>query len=207
MRVMIAPDDPAFVALWTVVERVTAPLLPLSSTRDALAAACLRRSLARGEHVLREGDRAAHMGFVVTGLVRYYYLVDGEERTGQFFAEGTFFGDIASFVTGAPSLQSIDALEASDVLMMPRDAVHAAFDADHGMERFGRRIVEEAFAGSQRRTANLLRLSPEELYRLLVRNRPEVVRRVPQYVIASYLGITPEALSRIRRRLARPTKT
>ena len=79
----------------------------------------------------------------------------------------------------------------------------AAYDADHAVERFGRIMVEGALMGSQRRTAGLLSLSPDERYRRFVATRPEVARRVPQYLIASYLGITPEALSRIRGRLAR----
>jgi CRP-like cAMP-binding protein len=203
---MTAPDDPAFAAFWTLVEAVTAPMRPEPATRAALAAAARIRTVAKGEHLLREGDTTGEVWFLVRGLVRYYYLVDGEERTGQFFAEGDLFGDIAGFATGQPSLQSFDTLEPSEVLALPRAAVLAAYDADHAMERFGRRIIERSFAGSQRRTANLLRLSPEDLYRLLVRNRPEVARRVPLYVVASYLGITPEALSRIRRRLARPVR-
>jgi CRP-like cAMP-binding protein len=179
---------------------------PEPATRAALAAAVRRRTIAKGEHLLREGDVPGEIWFIVRGLVRYYYLVDGEERTGQFFDTGDLFGDVAGFATGQAAVQSFDALEPSEVLALPRGAVLAAYDADHAMERFGRRMIERGFAGSQRRTANLLRLSPEDLYRRLVQDRPEVARRVPQYVVASYLGITPEALSRIRRRLARPVR-
>jgi CRP-like cAMP-binding protein len=71
------------------------------------------------------------------------------------------------------------------------------------MERAGRRWMEEGVAGSQRRTANLLQLKPQERYARFVATRPELARRVPQFLIASYLGITPEALSRIRRRRLR----
>jgi CRP-like cAMP-binding protein len=203
---MTAPDDPAFAAFWSLVEAVTAPMRPEPATRAALAAAVRRRTIAKGEHLLREGDVPGEIWFLVRGLVRYYYLVDGEERTGQFFDTGDLFGDVAGFATGQAAVQSFDALEPSEVLALPRGAVLAAYDADHAMERFGRRMIERGFAGSQRRTANLLRLSPEDLYRRLVQDRPEVARRVPQYVVASYLGITPEALSRIRRRLARPVR-
>jgi CRP-like cAMP-binding protein len=158
------------------------------------------KTLAKGEHILREGDRAEAAFFVRTGVLRYYYLADGVEHTGQFFDEGRMMGDIAALTTGAPALQNIDALTPAEVLMIPHAALLAAYDADHGIERYGRRALEESMAGSQRRTANLLKLSPADRYAAFVRNRPEVARRVPQYVIASYLGITPEALSRIRRR-------
>ena len=80
--------------------------------------------------------------------------------------------------------------------------MNAGYGADHAIERFGRLMLEEALIGSQRRASRLLTLQPEDRYRRFVETRPEVVRRVPQYLIASYLGLTPESLSRIRRRIA-----
>lgn len=108
--------------------------------------------------------------------------------------------DVFGFTTGSPALQNIDALAESELLAIPRAAWYAAYDADHAVERFGRRLMEEAMAGSQRHSASLLRLSPEQRYARFVETRPNTARRVPLYVVASYLGITPEALSRIRRR-------
>ena len=180
--------------------RLSAPLVVSSRARDALAQTVTARRLSKGEHLVREGDTAAHLYFVCTGVLRYYYLADGVEHTGQFFDAGMFLADVHSVSTGAPAEQNIDALESSDVLCIPLAAVRAAYDADHAYERFGRRVMEEAMAGSQRRSANLLKLSPEERYARFIATRPDVARRVPLYVIASYLGVTPEALSRIRRR-------
>ena len=94
--------------------------------------------------------------------------------------------------------------QAGDFLEEPVEALNAAYDADHALERFGRRLVEEAMSGSQRRTASFLQLSPEERYTRFVATRPEIFRRVPQFLTASYLGITPEALSRIRGRRRKP---
>lgn len=170
-----------------------------------LAAACSLKTFAKGEHPLRAGDVAGHLYFVVAGLLRYYFVDHrtGDVRTGQFFDEGSIFTDAGSFIAGTPATQSVEALEACEVLLVPRTALHAGFAKDHALERFGRLVVEEALIGSQRRTTNLLRLGPDELYRTFVTARPEVARRVPQYLIASYLGITPEALSRIRGRLAK----
>ena len=168
----------------------------LANFRSALR----ERSLQKGEHLFREGDPGNALYFVRKGLLRYYYLADGVEHTGQFFDEGKFVGDVFALTTGAPGLQNIDALEPSEVLVIPTSTLMTSYDADHAFERFGRRVMEEAMAGSQARTASLLKLSPEERYSRFVAMRPEVARRVPQYVVASYLGITPEALSRIRRR-------
>lgn len=177
-----------------------APKAVSPEARAALVQTIGQRTLAKGEHLFRQGDSAQTLYFIQAGLLRYYYLADGAEHTGQFFDEGMFLADVFALTTGAPGTQNIDALEASVVLTIPRAALLAAYDADHAFERFGRRIMEEVVAGSQRRSASLLQKTPEERYAHFVAMRPGVARRVPQYVIASYLGITPEALSRIRRR-------
>lgn len=182
------------------VERLAAPLIPGSSALATLTAAMKVRALAKGQHLTRQGEPSQALFFVRSGLIRYYYLADGVEHTGQFFDEGKVIADVHALLTGGSGLQNIDALEPSVVLEIPRSALLAAFDADHALERTGRRWMEEAMAGSQRRTANLLQLKPDERYARFVATRPELARRVPQFLIASYLGITPEALSRIRRR-------
>ncbi len=201
----VTRHEQVFAAFAEVVSRATRPLAPGAEAMARLLAASSTTRAAKGDHLLRAGEVAGHLLFVGAGLLRYYYLdpEGGEERTGQFFDEGRVFTDAASFLGQVPATQSIEALEPSEVLRLPRAAVYAAFERDHAMERFGRVMVEEALVGSQRRAANLLRLSPDERYRAFVQTRPEVARRVPQYLIASYLGITPEALSRIRGRLAR----
>ena len=108
--------------------------------------------------------------------------------------------DVAALTAGLPALQNIDALTDGAILVIPRNALLAAFDSDHAIERFGRRIIEQAMVGAQRRSAALLMSTPEQRYRQFLKSRPEVAAVVPQYVIASYLGITPESLSRIRAR-------
>lgn len=196
---------PTFEAFHATVSSAVAPLKPHSVVLASLAKTSDLKAFSKGDHLLRAGDVATHLFFVSRGLLRYYFLDDatGEERTGQFFDEGQVFTDAASFLAQAPATQSINALEPGEVLRIPRAALYDAYAADHAMERFGRLMLENALVGSQRRAANLLRLSPDERYRTFVSTRPEVARRVPQYLIASYLGITPEGLSRIRGRLAR----
>ncbi len=182
------------------MERLTTPLISDPAVRKTFLATVQQRHFSKGAHLCREGDAAEALYFVTSGLLRYYYLADGVEHTGQFFDEDMFVADVFALTTGAPVIQNIDALTDTDVLVIPRVALLAAYDTDHAMERFGRRAIEAAAAGSQRRNANLLQLSPEQRYAQFLKVRPEVANRVPLYVIASYLGITPEALSRIRRR-------
>jgi CRP-like cAMP-binding protein len=161
------------------------------------------RRVVRGELLCRQGEPAPSMFYVRSGLLRYFYLGDDAEHTGQFFDAGMMVGDVFSMGGGETALQNIDVLEAGELLVVPIAALHAAYDRDHGLERFGRRLIEIGMIGSQRRTAALLQRSPEQRYDDFVSTRPEVARRVPLYLIASYLGITPEALSRIRRRRTR----
>jgi CRP/FNR family transcriptional regulator, anaerobic regulatory protein len=199
------PSSPsAFEAFFALVSATVRPLSALPATRVALNEASHVLAFAKGDHLLREGDTASHLLFVAKGLLRYYFLDpdSAEERTGQFFDEAQVFTDAASFLGQTPATQFIEALEPGEVLCIPRAALYRAYAVDHAMERFGRLMLENALIGSQRRTSNLLRLPPDERYRTFIATRPEIARRVPQYLVASYLGITPEALSRIRRRLA-----
>jgi CRP-like cAMP-binding protein len=198
-------SSPAFQAFFGTVAAAVSPLQPDEKVMADIAASSDMFAFAKGDQLLREGDVATHLFFVVKGLLRYHYLDDlsGDDRTGQFFDEGQVFTDAASFLTQTPATQFIEALEAGEVLRVPRAALYQAYNADHAMERFGRLMLENALVGAQRRAANLLRLTPDERYRAFVKARPEVARRVPQYLVASYLGITPEGLSRIRGRAAR----
>jgi CRP-like cAMP-binding protein len=163
------------------------------------------RSVAKLAHIVTAGEPFEHLLFVYEGLIRYYYLdeVTGDERTGQFFEEGTVYTDVSSFLSGHPSTQYVQALSPCQILTIPRAAIYAAFNTDHSMERFGRLMLEQALIGAQSRTAGLMNKNLEERYRNFVAARPSVARRVPQYLIASFLGVTPEALARVRRRSTR----
>ncbi|MEM0995359.1 MAG: hypothetical protein AAGI49_20165 [Bacteroidota bacterium] len=100
-----------------------------------------------------------------------------------------------------PSDQYIQALEKTTVAVLSREATYELYDLIPKFERFGRLMAENAFIGLRRRTETLTHLSAEERYLNLVNNRPKVIQRVPQHYIASYLGIKPQSLSRIRKRI------
>lgn len=181
-----------------------APLVPTPHAVERLLARCRVRRLAKGDAALEAGTVAGAVLFVGPGLLRMVTAdTDGTVRTSQFFDAGQTITDPVSFLTDRPSDQRIEAVESTVLLAIPKAPLMAAYEEDHAIERFGRLLVEEALIGTQLRASRLLNLSVEERYETFLRTRPEVARRLPQYLIASYLGVTPEALSRIRGRIAR----
>jgi CRP-like cAMP-binding protein len=199
---MIKSSDPVFQRFVQLVDRAVNPLAIAPTTIDRLSETATLRALEKGAHLLEVEQTADSLYFIYSGLLRYYYIDErgGEERTGQFFDANNVYTDVTSFVSQTPSLQNVQALEPSEILCIARKAIYEAYACDHAMERFGRIMIEQALIGSQQRTSSFMSESVEERYRRLMDGRKDLVRRVPQYILATYLGITPEALSRIRRR-------
>lgn len=159
------------------------------------------KKLARGAHLYTEGQTCRAVAFIAQGSLRYYYLTDGSEQTGQFFFENGWYTDYLSFLSGKPSEQYIQAMEATELYLMSKTDLYALYDEFPRLERFGRIMAENAYLGSRINHHKMLTMSPEERYLKLVQERPLVMERVPLKYVASYLGIQPESLSRIRKRL------
>ena len=170
---------------------------------DRLMAALVPATLAKGAVLLQDGEICEQVWFIGQGLVRAYFLKDGEEVTQQFFFEGSYTTDYESFLTQRPTRLHLQALEPTLLLALNREAMQRLYAADPGAERMGRRIAEEIFLAVSRRNRSFLLESAEQRYLDLLRERPKVMQRVPQRHIASYLGVKPESLSRIRARVAR----
>jgi CRP-like cAMP-binding protein len=170
---------------------------------DRLMGALVPATLAKGEVLLQDGQICEHVWFIGRGLVRAYFLKDGEEVTQQFFFEGSYTTDYESFLTRRPTQLYLQTLEPALLLALHREAMQELYAADPGAERMGRRIAEEIFLAVSRRNRSFLLDSAEQRYLDLMRERPKVMQRVPQRHIASYLGVKPESLSRIRARVAR----
>ncbi|MEM9984543.1 MAG: Crp/Fnr family transcriptional regulator [Bacteroidota bacterium] len=149
----------------------------------------------KGEFILKAGEVCHHMYFLRKGLVRMYYLKDGEEHIRQFFFENGLTSDLVSGLMGRPSRLHFDAIEASELVSIPIEMMH----------RFPI-FKEKALLGTlyhvSNRMASIFLDTPEEKYRQLVAERPKVIQRIPQYMVASYVGVTPEGLSRIKRRIS-----
>jgi CRP-like cAMP-binding protein len=159
------------------------------------------KKLKRKEVLLRQGEVCKQVAFISQGCLRYFYLVDGQEHTGQFFFENSFYTDYESFLSGEPSRQNVGALEKTELLLLRKTDLYKLYEENPKFERFGRLMAEQAYLGVRKRNTDLLNLSPEDRYRELLSKRPKVMTRIPQHYIASYLGIKPQSLSRIRKRI------
>ncbi|MBC8042494.1 MAG: Crp/Fnr family transcriptional regulator [Rhizobacter sp.] len=169
---------------------------------EKLEAAFVPKKLAAKESVLNRGEVCRSVAFIKSGLLRYYYLVGGEEITGNFFFENAFAADIESFSLQKPAIQTIDAVENCELLCLGYEDLQRLYGEIPVLERCFRLFFERLIVFAQQRTASFLFDTPEQRYLNLIKQRPKVLQRVPQYMIASYLGITPESLSRVRHRLA-----
>jgi CRP/FNR family transcriptional regulator, anaerobic regulatory protein len=157
------------------------------------------RKVDRKAHFLHVGDRASTLGFVVSGLFRLYYTrSDGREFNKSFVAEGHFIAALESLLSGEASRVAFEALEDAELLVAPYEQVAAFYERDMFWQRFGRLHAERLLLRKVRREESLL-LDPAPVrYEDFLREHGAIEGRVPAYHVASYLGITPEALSRIK---------
>lgn len=172
---------------------------------ELLAGAVRPRRLARGQHFVRAGDYRPELALVLQGACRLYYLrPDGEERTTYFFFENHLLGDYPSCLLARPSQFSIQALTDTELVVFDYAVLRRLYDERPVYERFGRLVAEYHLLGTDERLTEQLLLSPEERYRaLLASGKTKILERVPQHLVANYLGVTPVSLSRIRARVAR----
>ncbi len=160
------------------------------------------RSFLTGDHVFEAGDCVSRIGFLVSGLARYYYLTrDGKEYNKAFALPGQPLTSVIALVTGQPSPFYIQALAPCDCLFMAYEKWVALCEQQPEWALLGRHLLEQLAIKKEGREADFLLLSAQERYEKFLVEYREIADRLPNYHIASYLGITEVGLSRIRRRL------
>jgi len=161
------------------------------------------KKLRKKQYLVQEGDPCKYTAFVNKGILRSYTVDEkGIEHIVQFALEDWWIADIYSFLTGEPSTCNIDALEDAELLLITKAAQDDMVLQVPKMERYLRLLMQNNLIALQRRLMSSLNYTAEDKYLQLIATCPTIVQRVPQHYIASYLGITPETLSRIRRQMA-----
>jgi CRP-like cAMP-binding protein len=179
-------------------------LSPMPQREFAYLESCLSfRRLKRGEFLTRAGEVADQVGFVVNGLFRKVHVtVRGKTIVRGFGGPGAVVGAYVSLLTGAPSYLNVEALRDSELFVLPWSKLNALYDRHSCFQTLGRRLTELTLLEREARAHELLTLSASERYARFRETHRELLPQLRSYDIASYLGITPVSLSRIRGRAA-----
>lgn len=161
------------------------------------------KKIRKRQFLLQEGDVCRYLAFVSEGCMRSYSTDEkGEEHIVQFAPEQWWISDLKSFSSGEPASFNIDAVEDSALLVIDKPSQDRLYEAVPPMEHYFRMLLENNSSASMKRISDLISVPAEERYLQFINTYPGIVQRVPQSQIASYLGITPQSLSRIRKALA-----
>ena len=160
------------------------------------------KKLKKHQFLLNEGDICRYVAFVNSGCLRKYTIDNkGSEHITQFAIEDWWISDLDSFFSGLPAKSNIDTLQDSEVLLLEKSAREEMLDNCPKMEQLFRLQIESGYVATQQRIVDSLSASAEERYLKFIKTYPKIFEIVPQNQIASYLGITPQSLSRIRKKL------
>ncbi|WP_304236594.1 Crp/Fnr family transcriptional regulator [Jiulongibacter sediminis] len=173
---------------------------------EGIAQSMQTRSFQKGDFLVREGQIASKTYFVLEGCIREYILLEGEEKTTNFFTEDQWAISLNGLSPGKPSTHYWVCAEDTTVVAGDEQQAQALFERFPQFQTISRTIMESALAEQKEALSSYYTDSPEKRYQKLVQSRPSLIQRIPQYQIASYIGVKPESLSRIRKRMASSPK-
>lgn len=160
------------------------------------------RTLRKGDHFLSAGDVCQCVGFICSGIVYYGVNTDGNETIHNFSNENSFVTNYDSLINKTISVKDIVALEHTTMLVISAQNLEQLYSRLSEGERFGRLLMEEVYTNAIKQILSFYNNDPETRYMEFLQQHPDLVQRIPQYYIASYVGIKPQSLSRIRKRMA-----
>lgn len=152
----------------------------------------------KGENILEEGTICKHLTFIVSGYCRVFVLKDIDENTVHIARDNDFIAAYSSFISMTPSHEFVQAITDVEALMISKEDLEEIYKSSGQIERLGRLILEHLFVKKENRVIDFIRFGAQERYNQLLENDPDILFNVPLQYIASYLGIKPETLSRIR---------
>ena len=173
-------------------------------TKKAVESIARERELPKGYILLHAGGICNHLYFIKKGLTRTYYTKDGKDITDWLSLENTFATSVISLFTRRPDRRSIELLEDSTIIEIPHYELENLFAKYHDLERLGRLWSNYGIVQLQERFDDLHFATAAERYAKLIQYNPRILQRVALGIVASFLGITQETLSRIRSQYSRP---
>jgi CRP-like cAMP-binding protein len=177
----------------------------LEEEKKAIVDLALFKTYKKGAILLKEGDFSKEGYFVIKGCLRSYYIINGEEKTTSFYTEFESFAPLG-LITNKPSEHYVSCVEDSILTVGNPEMEALIFEKFPRFETLCRILSEELLAKKQASFDDFKTSTPEQRYLNLYETRPDLVQRVPQHQLASYLGITPQSLSRIRKRIVTQQK-
>ena len=161
------------------------------------------KKLTKNEILIEAGEVCQHIYFINSGIVRFFYFVKSAEITSCFNFKGSFISSLSSCILHQPSNETAQAITDTEVIAIKYSELLKLYDISHAIERLGRLVVENAYIELENRMfANYCNDAESKYLNLLKSESPEIIKNIPLKHIASYLGITPETLSRIRNKIS-----
>ncbi len=157
------------------------------------------RNLKKNEYFVREGEIARYISFTKSGYLRVYYNHDGDEITRDISPLHSFVTALPSYISQTPSYEIIQAITDCELFVIYHDNLELLYDSYSNWQRVGRRVIEEMFVQTQSRIYAFITQPAEVRYKEMMKQFPDIFQHVPLQYIASYLGITSQSLSRLRR--------
>jgi CRP-like cAMP-binding protein len=178
-------------------------IVPMSAADIEILVSTLQtQTLKRNQYLLKEGEICKNVYFLVSGFLRMYYIdEEGNEINYRFSDENNFLVDFQSFLTQKSSRFFWQAMQDSELFVLPYQEIQNAYALSPAWNTFGRCMAEKVYLQLNERVEMLLFMNPEERYLHLMKTQPKLLEQISQFHLSSYLGIKPESLSRLRKRL------
>lgn len=190
--------------MYEVFFKVFNEKVPLTEQEENIVKQYLTlKKLRKNQYLLQEGDICKSLCVIEKGALKAYVLDEtGQERITAFAFEGWTMGDLHSFIKEKPATLNIDALEDCELVLITRQAFNELLERLPKFERYIRILMTDAYMALQKRTTNMLSLTLEDRYTTLLEVYPTLAQRVPQHMIASYMGLSKQTLSRVKSRIS-----
>lgn len=156
----------------------------------------------KNEFLLRQNEISSEFYFIINGCIRLFYDVDGDEKTAFFYQEKEFVSSYESFTQRKASNHYLQACESTRVAIITNDFAMQLLQQFPKFEKLARILMEKELSVLQKVISTFVINNPEQRYRLMLEEQPELVQRIAQHQLASYIGVSAETLSRIRKRIA-----